>query len=155
MFFLLYCIWLVLNGHITMEICIFGIFICCAVFLFMVKFLGYSIAKEKKLYMSIPFLISYVAVLFVEIIKANFAVFKLMLFESRKIEPVIVKFNVPLKTRFARIVLANSITLTPGTITARITEDEYVVHCLTEELSNDIDNSSFVKMLMKWEAKMQ
>ena len=48
-----------------------------------------------------------------------------------------------LKTGFARFVLANSITLTPGTITIEITEDGiYSVHALTGELKEGLLDGS-------------
>ena len=51
----------------------------------------------------------------------------------------------------ARILLANSITLTPGTITVLLEEDEYVVHCLDKSLAEGINSSIFVSMLRKME----
>ncbi len=50
-------------------------------------------------------------------------------------KPALVRFKTDLKTKQARVVLANSITLTPGTITVTLEEDEYVVHCLDKELA--------------------
>ena len=48
--------------------------------------------------------------------------------------------------------LANSITLTPGTITIKLEGSELVVHALDVELVEGIDESVFVKMLRKMEA---
>ena len=47
---------------------------------------------------------------------------------------------------------ANSITLTPGTITVSLTDNEYTVHCLDKELAEGISSSVFVKLLTKLEA---
>ena len=46
---------------------------------------------------------------------------------------------------------ANSITLTPGTITVSLSDDEYVVHCLDKELAQGIDSSVFVELLKRIE----
>ena len=71
---------------------------------------------------------------------------------KNEIDPVIVKFTTDLKTDVAKVVLANSITLTPGTITIKLEGSELVVHALDVELVEGIDESVFVKMLRKMEA---
>ncbi len=50
--------------------------------------------------------------------------------------------------------LANSITLTPGTITIAIEDGVYTVHCLDLELATDIGESVFVRELMKAQERM-
>ena len=57
-----------------------------------------------------------------------------------------------MKSRAARVALANSITLTPGTITVALEEDELIVHALDVDLVRGIDDSVFVHMLRKMEA---
>ena len=86
-----------------------------------------------------------------EIIKANFAVIKMIMSSRYELEPVVVRFRTDLKTAPARILLANSITLTPGTITVSLEENEYVVHCLDKELAKGINNSLFVTLLKRLE----
>ena len=78
---------------------------------------------------------------------------KMIMSSKYEIEPVVVKFKTNLKTRPARILLANSITLTPGTITVSLSDDEYVVHCLDKSLAQGIDSSIFVELLEKMEEK--
>ena len=68
-----------------------------------------------------------------------------------ELHPVIVQFRVPLKTRFTRVLLANSITLTPGTITTEIEDDILTVHCVDTVFSQGLESSSFVKMLERME----
>ena len=46
--------------------------------------------------------------------------------------PRMVRFRTRLKSDFARFALANSITLTPGTVTVRVEGDEFLVHALNE-----------------------
>ena len=59
---------------------------------------------------------------------------------------------VDLKTEFARFILANSITLTPGTITVLSEGNTLTVHCLRRELLGDLSESVFVRLLRKMEA---
>ncbi len=60
-------------------------------------------------------------------------------------------FNIPFKTDTARFLLANSITLTPGTITVAVEGDKFIVHCLDKTLAEGIESSVFVKLLKKIE----
>jgi multicomponent Na+:H+ antiporter subunit E len=47
------------------------------------------------------------------------------------------------------VLLANSITLTPGTYTLFQDKDHFVVHCLRREYAEGMDNSTFVELLRK------
>jgi multicomponent Na+:H+ antiporter subunit E len=49
------------------------------------------------------------------------------------------------------VILANSITLTPGTITVSLTDDHLLVHCLDKSLAEGMDDSVFVRLLQKME----
>ena len=84
----------------------------------------------------------------IEIIKANIAVMDVILTPG-KIEnkPVIVHFDTKLKDPKLNILLANSITLTPGTITADTKDNSLTVLALDEDFTQDIDSSIFVKEL--------
>jgi multicomponent Na+:H+ antiporter subunit E len=152
-YLIFFLIWIIFNGQFTLEIAAFGVVIAGLVYWFICKFLNYSpktdIALAKKLFE----VLHYIFVLIVEIMKANFAVVKMIMSSKYEIEPVVVKFKTNLKTRPARILLANSITLTPGTITVSLSDDEYVVHCLDKSLAQGIDSSIFVELLEKMEEK--
>ena len=73
--------------------------------------------------------------------------------QKEEMEPVIVKFRTKLRTEGARVMLANSITLTPGTITVSLEGDELTVHCLDVSLAEGMEDSAFVKLLEKIEGK--
>jgi multicomponent Na+:H+ antiporter subunit E len=90
-------------------------------------------------------------VLIVEILKANIVVFRMIYSSKYELEPAVVHFKSNLNSRFARVLLANSITLTPGTITVALDENEYTVHCLDKELAEGIDSSIFVQLLERIE----
>lgn len=153
MLVLFFLIWIIFNGNITTEIVIFGVVIAAAVFAFICKFMDYSLKKEWFLYRRLLAFVAYVVVLILEIIKANISVIRMIVTSKEIVEPVIVKFKVDLRTEAARVVLANSITLTPGTITVSLEEDEFVVHCLDKNFSEGMENSLFVKLLQKMERR--
>lgn len=153
MYLLFFLLWIIFNGKITTEIVIFGIVIAAAVFAFVCKFMDYSLKKEKNFYMRIGFFVKYVIILVIEIVKANMSVIQMILTGREIMEPVIVKFKTNLKSNTARVLLANSITLTPGTITVSLYEDQLIVHCLDKSLAEGIEDSIFVKMLEEMEKK--
>lgn len=151
MYLLFFAIWVILNGRITLEVVLFGLVIATLMFAFICKFMDYSIKKEVWLFKNFFLLLWYLIVLIVEILKANFAVVKMIFSVKYQIEPALVTFKSPLKTGFANFLLANSITLTPGTITVSSENGEFVVHCLDKDLAVGMDDSIFVHLLKKLE----
>lgn len=146
-FFFLF--WIILNGRVTVELVGFGILISAAVTIFSVKVMGYSMESEARFWRNLPIFLLYVLNLIVEIIKAAFAVMGLVV-SGKKPEPVIVEFHSGFDTRMQNVLLANSITLTPGTITVFLEGDHFVIHSLRHEYAEGIDESSFVKLLRKF-----
>lgn len=153
MFVLLFIVWVVLNGKITVEICLLGVAISAALFLFMCKFMDYSLRQELLLFRLAPLIVQYIWVLVEEIVKANMCVLKIILSPDQQPEPAMLYFDTELKTGFAKVMLANSITLTPGTITVSVEEDHFCVHCLDKELAEGMEHSRFVELLEQMEAK--
>jgi len=151
MLLLFFLAWIVFNGRITLEIVLFGIAIALAVFAFVCRFMDFSIQREWNFYRRLPLFARYVFVLIREIITANLAVCRMILTRKEVMEPVLVRVHTDLKTETARVILANSITLTPGTITVSMTDQELLVHCLDKSLSEGMEDSVFVKLLEKIE----
>ena len=81
MYLVYFILWIIFNGKITLEICIFGLVIAALVFAFTCKFMDYSIAKEKKVVQRYLRFLKYVVVLVKEIMKANFSVIHMILSE--------------------------------------------------------------------------
>ena len=151
MFIALFLFWLVFNGRFTVEIAVFGLVLSAAILWFMCKFMDYSLEKDFRIVKKSLWMIKYVLILIIEIAKANVGVLKILLSVRYEKEPVLVSFHTDLKSRVARVILANSITLTPGTITVNLIDDYYEVHCLDKSLAAGLDSSVFVKQLKKFE----
>ena len=149
MYVLFFLAWIIFNGNITLEIVTFGVVIAAVMFVFMCKFMDYSVKKELNVYKKSIWFLAYVVLLLREIIKANLAIIPKILTVEEEMEPCLVTFKTSLKSDFTRMLLANSITLTPGTITVSLKGDEYTIHCLDESLSEGLENSDFEKALMK------
>lgn len=153
MFLLFFAVWLILNGRVTVEICILGLVISSALFYFACRYMEYSLRKETLVFRLLPLCIRYFWVLVKEIVKANVCVLKIILSPELQPEPAFVYFDTELRTGMAKMVLANSITLTPGTITVSVEGGRYLVHCLDRELAEGMEESVFVELLTEMEAK--
>ena len=150
MYLLYFVLWIIFNGAVTTEICIFGLVIAGVIFAFTCRFMDYSVKKRA----SVPAHFQNAAVHFVlvrEIIKANFAVIHMILSEKEEIEPALVSFHTDMKTQAGKAFLANAITLTPGTITVTLEDQEYLVHCLDESLAAGMDSSVLADLLKDME----
>ena len=153
MFFLFFALWLILNSSVTLEICIIGVFVAAAAYAFACVGLGWSPKRDLRLARMSGLLIRYAAVLVREIIKASIAVVGVITHPSRKIRQTLVTFETDLKSPFALALLANSITLTPGTITVSVDGSRFTVHCLDRSMIEGIQESEFVHLLRRLEAK--
>jgi len=74
--------------------------------------------------------------LFQEIAKANIAVTRIVFSDLSEVRPQIVTFESGLGSEFGKVILANSITLTPGTVTIELIGDRLTVHTLTAAAAN-------------------
>ena len=152
MFFLLLCLWVILNGQITWEIVLSGAVLSALIELFAIRFMHYSLKRELRAIRLLPRVLTYLVHLIREIVKANWAVMRLILSPTLEVEPQLRSFRTPLTSPTARAVLADSITLTPGTITVSLEGDEYLIHSLDKGLMEGIEDTSFQRELLEMEA---
>lgn len=151
MFIELLLLWVIFNGRITLEIILIGMIISAMVcYLMSVINDRNMFFSHKYIYKKIKGKLRYYAILVIEIIKANVAVMDVILIPGKiENQPVLVHFKTKIKDPKLNILLANSITLTPGTITANIKDNELTVLALDDDFTKDIDSSIFVKELEK------
>lgn len=83
-----------------------------------------------------PGIIGYMAWLTFEIGKANLIVARHALAVEPKLSPKLFLVKNPPRSSVGKVIFGNSITLTPGTVTVDLREDEILVHGLTEELAD-------------------
>lgn len=89
----------------------------------------------------------YALLLFWEILKANLDVLRRVFSPRIPISPRIVSFETFLGTDMARTVLANSITLTPGTLTVDVAGSCFKVHCLAPEHQDSLLEGRLERMV--------
>ena len=152
MFFLLMLLWFVFSLSIRAETAVAGAVISVAVYWFARRHMHYNHLADRKMLSRLLLGIRYALTVILETGKANLAVFRIVFSRAIEIEPRLVYFRTDLKTNAARVALANSITLTPGTITVALDGDLFCVHCLSEKLADGIEDSAFVRQLRKFEA---
>ena len=140
-FFLLFLNWIVLSGKFDAFHLGLGL-VSCAIVAFLSHDLLYherSKGLRCRLIEAWAF-IRYLPWIIWEVVKANLHVLKLATTRKgyEEMSPRVVTFETYLKTDFAKFVLANSITLTPGTITMLIRGDVFHVHTMSQFLEDDL-----------------
>lgn len=148
MFLLFFLLWVAFNGRLTWEIAAFGAAISTTLY----AFLDYSPKKDLKAIRLVPAIARYARLLLTEIVKSNMALTRIVFNRRIEVKPKLVTFKTPL-TGTRKSVLADSITLTPGTISVHCEGDSLTVHCLDEQFMQGIENTSFQQALLKMGTK--
>ena len=86
-----------------------------------------------------------------DVIRCTLQVIRLILHPGEEIRPQLVTFRTKLTDDTHKVVLANSITLTPGTITVGLQDDRLCVHGLDASFLEGIESCDMVKRLEKME----
>ncbi len=152
MYLLVFLFWLILCGKLTLEVILTGAVLTAAIAAALYVLFGHTIGRDLAFFRKLPLFLGYLAVLIWEIIKASSQMVRFILNEKNTIEPTLISFHAGLKTQFGRFVLANSITLTPGTITVEAEGDRFTVHCLRPDFLDLSENSVFLKWIRRLEA---
>lgn len=101
------------------------------------------IDRDASPYHRVPQMLLYGGWMMVEIVKANIAVIRKILGPSHAIDPDVVAITTSARSDLGKAIFANSITLTPGTVTLDVDGDKVKVHALVRETS---PASSFAEM---------
>ena len=136
-FALLLLFWLLLNGSLATDVLLVGAFASLLIaWLFRD---GLAILSEFRATPSAFAAAARYLVYFArELVKANLRLAGIVLAPSLPVRPGIVKTRTRLQSRMGRLLLANSITLTPGTLSVELDGEWLYVHWVTVE-TDDID----------------
>ena len=139
-FFILLFVWMLLNNSFTTVIWISGVAVSLIVGLIFCRncdvFTDIRLSPKAIIYTFI-----YLLVFLKELIKSNLDVARRVLSPSLPINPGIVEVETRLKSRMGRLILADSITLTPGTFTVDIRDDKLYIHWIDVK-SDDIEKAT-------------
>lgn len=132
-FFIMLAFWVVMSGMFDAFHLTLGVICCLLVAVFSHDLLFFGKSGGPWLRQSLG-LAGYLPWLFFQIILASFEVTRIVLHPRMLdlIDPRIIHFKTRLKSSFARATFAQSITLTPGTISVSIHDDEFTVYALTQ-----------------------
>lgn len=111
------------------------------------RFLSLLAKSLKQLILNVR----YGVLLVKEIFLSNIQVAKIVLSPKMKISPTVASFKTPLQDPGNRLLLANSITLTPGTLTLAMADDTLTIHCLEAQAAETLEGSSFEQLLLEKE----
>src|SRR6056297_1385421 len=140
LFFILMVVWILINNSFRWEIISIGLALSLVISLIFGTYL--RIFDELKLTpASLGYTLIYLIVFLIELIKSNLDVARRVLTPSLPINPGIVKTKTILKSKMGRMILANSITLTPGTLTVDIKDDTLYIHWI-DVCCEDIDKAT-------------
>ncbi len=141
LFLILEFFWILWNNSLDYKIWLYGLFPAILIVLIFGRssdiFLGTKLTPKGFFYSII-----YVFVFIWAMIKSNIDVFFRVLSPKLPIKPGIVRVRTKLKNPMARLILANSITLTPGTFVVDIKEDLLYIHWIEVCCEEDIDAMS-------------
>lgn len=124
---LMFAVWYGFTTSFALPELITGVVVSLVVVLITAKAAqccGLDILLPNRLF----YIFKYIVVFIIALLKANFDIARRVLSPSLPINPGIVEFETELKSDFAKMILANSITLTPGTITVDLVGDKYFIH---------------------------
>ena len=138
-FIISFVFWLILSGKLELKYLIFGL-VSAALVTFVTQDLLEPQQGQRKARSSVAEFLKagwrlffYLLWLIYEIVKSNIQVAYIVLHPKLPVNPGLLRFSTRLQSRMGQIILANSITLTPGTITVDFTEGTYLVHALVPE----------------------
>ena len=155
-FIFCYAAWILFTWSFAAQELVIGAIVCVVVAIFTARFFIHSKAFYLFNPVRLVIFIFYSLVIFViELIKANIDVAFRSLRPSLPVNPGIVKVPVGIKSEYGLTMLANSITLTPGTITMDIADDDgqtvYYVHWIDVKSQDPISAGDLIKGTMeKW-----
>ena len=150
-FVILFTFWLILSGHYQAKYIAIGA-ISAGLVTFLTNDILYSMLRygergEPKIRsVFLQWLLS-------RIIMANVQVAYLILHPKMPIDPVLFLFRTRMRKGIAQVTLANSITLTPGTVTVNLENGNYIVHTLkpplAQELAGAVMQNKIAKVYME------
>ena len=146
-------LWIGFTGSFASQELIIGVATSAIISIFTIRFFTcctLAIFSPIRIY----YMVVYLLIFIWELIKSNIDVAHRVLTPSLPINPGIVKFKTKLTSDYSKMILANSITLTPGTLTIDIIDDTYYIHWI-DVTSTDPEKAyveiadKFEKILMK------
>jgi len=144
-------VWIIFANTLAIERVIWGVLVVSLLqILYIKKLRGRSYEIDISLKKTLCWM-RYITLLIKEIWIANIQVAILVLKPKIQLDSGYFRYKTKLKTDFGKMVFANSITLTPGTITVDIEGDELIIHYLTSKIIEGFEDSKMERIILDME----
>lgn len=141
LFFLLLAFWLLLAGSLGTEELLAGVLVALVVTLISRPHLAIFNGLRLTPAAILPFF-AYLTLFTMALIRANIDVARRVLSPSLPLRPALVEVRTGLQSPLGRLILANSITLTPGTLTVDVRGERLLIHWIDAPLGIDIEGAT-------------
>jgi multicomponent Na+:H+ antiporter subunit E len=144
----LFAFWLILTGSLAPFDVVLGLVLSMALGGWSSSFLwgGRELGLSPKRLLGYA---AYVIHLLRSVIVAAVHVAEVVLDPRMPIRPIIITHRVRFSTEAQRIAFANSVTLTPGTLTVDVDGDSFTIHCLAERFADDITSGELERRITR------
>ena len=147
--FILSGTWLLLSGHTSPLLLSLGLLSVTAVVACVSRL---EVLDDEGVPVHLlPGLIRYVPWLIGQVIRSNLDVARRIVSPELPIHPSVIKVDATHHTEVGRVTYANSITLTPGTISLDVSAETIEVHALTEDAANDLMSGEMARQVQRAE----
>ncbi len=144
---LLFCMWLILTANFQTSNVLVGLTVSFSIALLYIK----MFIHKKFEFISPMWFMVYIFVLFKNLLISNMQISKRILRPNMKLSPAIIAVKTDLQSDWKKLLLANSITLTPGTLTLDVKGDILFIHVIEydESLGKESITKEFEDIIAK------
>jgi multicomponent Na+:H+ antiporter subunit E len=137
-FVMLFGFWVLLSGKYDLFHLSLGL-VCSLLIAYLTHDLLFANVRLGNARVIVRRFFAYIPWLLYQIITSNIYVASVVLGPKHRVKPQIIRFKTKLESDISWVTLANSITLTPGTITMDIKDGEFLVHALDKKVADDLN----------------
>ncbi|MEX2571879.1 MAG: Na+/H+ antiporter subunit E [Gemmatimonadota bacterium] len=148
-----YAVWLLLSGHYDPFLMTVG-FVCTVLVVFFALRMEVVDSEGVPVIHLTARIWTYLPWLVVQIFLSNLAVTRIILSPGLPINPKLLRVRSLQRTDLGRVIFANSITLTPGTVTVAVTGGDLHVHALDGAAAGDMDDNEMNRRVATLERKL-
>lgn len=141
----IFIFWFLLSGHTEALLISLGI-VSTIVIVYLSHRMNIIDHESHPIHLSFR-LVKYFVYLGKEIILSNIDVIKRILSPRKTISPCVVTLPVEQKSDLGKVIYANSITLTPGTVTLELSSDQITVHALSKQSVEDLQTGNMSRAI--------
>jgi len=136
----LYLLWIVLSGYFQPLLLVLGV-VSTLIVLFIALRMEVVDRESHPVHLTLRLPLYWLWLLW-EIVKSNVVVARLIWSPSLPISPTVFQVPTSQKSQLGQVVYANSITLTPGTVSMTLENNQVRVHALTEDIAKDLQTGA-------------